>query len=52
MHNHELNKWKKNPANRIRTSDLEMPVMISTTVSRSTNWAITGYDRIRCIQCI
>ena len=35
--------YKRNPANRIRTSDLEMPAMRTTTVSRSTNWAITGY---------
>ena len=35
--------WKINPSNRIRTSDLRMSALYSSTVLRSTNWAIKGY---------
>ena len=37
-------RFQKVPASRIRTSDLRMANCdVSTTVLRSTNWAITGY---------
>ena len=34
---------KNNPSNRIRTSDLRISATFSSTVLRSTNWAIKGY---------
>ena len=39
---HESYFQKRIPSNRIRTSDLRMSAFYTTTVLRSTNWAIKG----------
>ena len=46
--NFAIKRGKKNPSSRTRTSDLRMTTLTST-VLRSTNWAIEGIDVWRSI---